>query len=174
VTLVVSYRLDELRRRHPLRPLLAELVRLPGVERLQLAPFSRAELAEHLQAVTGTPLPADQVEAVHARSEGNPFYAEQLLATGAGDAELPPTLAEVLLARVHRLSEPAQQVLRVAAVAGRRVPHQLLIEVCGQPEADLEQGLREVVGAGVLAASAATGGTRSATRCCRRRCTALP
>jgi DNA-binding NarL/FixJ family response regulator/tetratricopeptide (TPR) repeat protein len=159
VMLVVSYRLDELHRRHPLRPLLAELVRLPGVERLQLAPFSRAELAEHLQAVTGTPLPADQVEAVHARSEGNPFYAEQLLAAaGAGDAELPPTLAEVLLARVHRLSEPAQQVLRVAAVAGRRVPHQLLVEVCGQPEADLEQSLREVVGAGVLAASAATGG----------------
>ena len=158
VTLVVSYRLDELHRRHPLRLLLAELVRLPGVERLRLAPFSRAELAEHLQAVTGTPLPADQVEAVHARSEGNPFYAEQLLAAGAGDAELPPTLAEVLLARVHRLSEPAQQVLRVAAVAGRRVPHQLLVEVCGQPEADLEQGLREVVGAGVLAASAATGG----------------
>ena len=52
VMLVVSYRSDELHRRHPLRPLLAELVRLPGVERLELAPFSRAELAEHLEAIT--------------------------------------------------------------------------------------------------------------------------
>ena len=61
VLLVVSYRSDELHRRHPLRPLLAELVRLPGVERLELAPFSRAELAEHLAAIAGVPLPADRV-----------------------------------------------------------------------------------------------------------------
>ena len=128
VTLVVSYRSDELHRRHPLRPLLAELVRLPVVERLELAPFTRAELAEHLEAIAGAPLPTEQVEGIHARSEGNPFYAEQLLAAGADDAraELPATLAEVLLARVQGLSEPAQQVLRVAAVAGRRVPHRLL------------------------------------------------
>jgi len=159
VTLVVSYRSDELHRRHPLRPLLAELVRLPGVERLELTPFSRAELAEHLEAIAGASLPTDQVEGIYARSEGNPFYAEQLLAAGAGQArvELPPTLADVLLARVQGLSEPAQQVLRVAAVAGRRVPHRLLAEVAGQPEADLERGLREAVEAGVLATDVAAG-----------------
>jgi predicted ATPase len=125
VTLVASYRSDELDRRHPLRPLLAELVRLPGIERVELAPFNRAELAEHLEAITGVRLPADRVERNYARSEGNPFYAEQLLAAGAGDAEvaLPSTLADVVLARVQGLSVPAQQVLRVAAVAGRRVPH---------------------------------------------------
>jgi DNA-binding CsgD family transcriptional regulator len=158
-TLAVSYRSDELHRRHPLRPLLAELVRLPAVERLELAPFTRDELTEHLEAVAGAPLPAEQVEGIYARSEGNPFYAEQLLAAGAGDARavLPATLAEVLLARVQGLSEPARGVLGVAAVAGRRVPHRLLAEVAGQPEADLEQGLREAVGAGVLATDAATG-----------------
>jgi tetratricopeptide (TPR) repeat protein len=159
VSLVVSYRSDELHRRHPLRPLLAELVRLPAVERLELAPFSWAELAEYLEAIAGAPLPPEQVEGIYARSEGNPFYAEQLLAAGAGDArvELPATLAEVLLSRVQGLSEPAQQVLRVAAVAGRRVPHRLLAAVAGQPEADLEQGLHEAVGAGVLTTDAATG-----------------
>jgi predicted ATPase len=142
VTLAVSYRSDELHRRHPLRPLLAELVRLPSVERRELAPFGRGELAEHLEAISGGPLPADQVEGIYARSEGNPFYAEQLLAAGADNAEgeLPATLAEVLLARVQGLSEPARHVLGVAAVAGRRVPHRLLAEVAGQPEADLEQG----------------------------------
>jgi tetratricopeptide (TPR) repeat protein len=159
VTLAVSYRSDELHRRHPLRPLLAELVRLPVVERLELAPFTRSELAEHLEAIAGAPLPAEQLEGIWARSEGNPFYAEQLLAAGAGDAraELPATLAEVLLARVQGLSEPAQQVLRVAAVAGRRVPHRLLGEVAGLPEADLERGLHEAVDTGVLATDAATG-----------------
>ena len=141
VMLVASYRSDELHRRHPLRPLLGELVRLPGIERLELAPFSRAELVEHLVAITGVPLAADQLERVYERSEGNPFYAEQLLAagTGAADVGLPSTLADVLVARVHGLSEPAQQVLRVAAVAGRRVSHRLLAEVAGWPEADLER-----------------------------------
>ncbi|HJW59827.1 MAG TPA: AAA family ATPase, partial [Actinomycetota bacterium] len=133
VTLVVSYRSDELHRRHPLRPLLAELVRLPAVERLELAPFTRAELAEHLEAITGAPQPAEQVESIHARSEGNPFYAEQLLAAGAGDArvELPPILADVLLIPVQALPEPAQRVLRVAAVAGRQVSYRLLAQVAG-------------------------------------------
>jgi DNA-binding CsgD family transcriptional regulator len=159
VMLVVSYRSDELHRRHPLRPLLAELVRLPGVERLELAPFSLGELAEQLEAITGTPLPADQVERIYARSEGNPFYAEQLIAAGTGDADLglPSTLADVLLARVQALSEPAQQVLGVAAVAGRRVSHRLLAEVAGWPEADLERGLREAIGAGVLITDSSTG-----------------
>jgi DNA-binding CsgD family transcriptional regulator/tetratricopeptide (TPR) repeat protein len=162
VTLVASYRSDELHRRHPLRPLLAELARLPGVERIELGPFSQAELAEHLEAITGTPLPADRVKGLHARSEGNPFYAEQLLAADAGDAGdakvgLPVTLADVLLVRVQGLSEPAQQVLRVVAVAGRRVPHWLLAEVAGWPEDDLEQGLREAIGAGVLVTDSTTG-----------------
>jgi predicted ATPase len=63
----------------------------------------------------------------------------------------------VLLARVQTLTEPAQQVLRVVAVAGRRVPHRLLAEVAGRPEADLEQGLREAIGSGVLVADSTTG-----------------
>jgi predicted ATPase len=142
VVLLASYRSDELHRRHPLRPLLAELVRLPGVERLELAPLGRAALGEQLEAITGGPLPADQVERIYARSDGNPFYAEQLLAAGAGHADigLPPTLADVLLTRVQALSEPGQQVLRVAAVAGRQVSHRLLAEVAPWPEADLERG----------------------------------
>jgi DNA-binding CsgD family transcriptional regulator len=159
VTLVASYRSDELHRRHPLRPLLAELVRLPGMERLELAPLSRMDLAAHLEAIAGIPLPADQVERIYARSEGNPFYAEQLLAGDAGRAEvaLPPTLLEVLSARVQVLSEPAQQVLRVAAVAGRRVSHPLLAQVAGWPGPDLEAALREAIAAGVLAADQTTG-----------------
>jgi tetratricopeptide (TPR) repeat protein len=159
VTVAVSYRPDELHRRHPLRPLLAELVRLPAVERLELAPFTRVELAEHLEATAGAPLSPDRLEDILARSEGNPFYAEQLLAAGAADArvELPATLAEVLLARVQGLSEPAQRVLRVAAVVGRRVPHRLLAGVAGQPEAELEEGLQEAVSARVLTADGTTG-----------------
>jgi predicted ATPase len=158
VLVIGSYRSDELHRRHPLRPLLAELLRLPGVERVQLGPLTRPELATHLETISGMPLSPDRLARIHLRSEGNPFYAEQLLAAGGGDSEvaLPTTLAEVLLARVQALSEPAQQVLRAVAVAGRRVSHRMLVEVVGRPEPDLEQALREAVDAGVLTADVET------------------
>jgi DNA-binding NarL/FixJ family response regulator len=63
----------------------------------------------------------------------------------------------VLLARVQALSEPAQQLLGVVAVAGRRVSHGLLTEVAGWPEADLEQSLREAVEAGALVTDSLSG-----------------
>jgi hypothetical protein len=46
-----------------------------------LPPFNRGELAEHPAAVSGKELPSTAVERIFARSEGNPFHAEELLAT---------------------------------------------------------------------------------------------
>jgi DNA-binding CsgD family transcriptional regulator/tetratricopeptide (TPR) repeat protein len=158
VALVASYRSDELHRRHPLRPLLAELVRLPDLERIDLAPFGRVELAEHLQAVVGEAVPAAVVDRILARSEGNAFFAEELVAAGAirADIALPDALADVLLGRIEALPELAQEVLKVAAVAGRRVGHGLLVAASGRPEAEVERGLRDAVAGQVLVASAAT------------------
>jgi predicted ATPase len=64
---------------------------------------------------------------------------------------LPETLADVLLARVEGLSPAAQELLRVAAVAGRRVSHQLLAEAAGRPELEVEGSLREAIAARVSA-----------------------
>jgi DNA-binding CsgD family transcriptional regulator/tetratricopeptide (TPR) repeat protein len=158
VALVASYRSDELNRRHPLRPLLAELVRVPDLERIDLAPFGRAELAEHLQAVAGQPVSPAVVDRILARSEGNAFFAEELVAAGAirADIALPEALADVLLGRIETLSDLAQEVLKVAAVAGRRVGHQLLVAATGMPEAEVERGLRDAIAGQVLVVSAAT------------------
>jgi DNA-binding CsgD family transcriptional regulator len=158
VALVASYRSDELHRRHPLRPLLAELVRLPELERIELAPFGRVELAEHLQAIAGHPVPPAVVDRILSRSEGNAFFAEELVAAGAirADIALPDALADVLLGRIEAVGELAQEILKVAAVAGRRVGHELLVAASGRPEAEVERGLRDAVAGQVLVASAAT------------------
>jgi DNA-binding CsgD family transcriptional regulator len=158
VTLVASYRSDELHRRHPLRPLLAELVRIPDLERVELAPFGREELAEHLRSMAGEPVTAEAVDRILARSEGNAFFAEELVAAGAmrADVALPDALADVLLGRIEALPELAQEVLKVAAVAGRRVGHQLLVEAAGRPEAEVERGLRDAIAGQVLVADAVT------------------
>src|SRR5829696_276013 len=85
--LVVTYRSDELHRRHPLRPLLAELERAAGVERLALERFDRGEVAEQLEGILQEPAPAALTERLYARSQGNALYTEELLAaTEDGDS----------------------------------------------------------------------------------------
>jgi ATP/maltotriose-dependent transcriptional regulator MalT len=151
VALVLTYRSDELYRRHPLRPFLAELDRSGRVERLELGRLGRRELGELLAGILGQPAPPPLVGEVLARSEGNPFFAEELLAAHLEGTRLPSLLRELVLARVHALSEAAQRVLETAAVAGTRVDHQLLAAVVGLDTEQLVWLLREAVGRHVLA-----------------------
>ncbi|WP_279340090.1 helix-turn-helix transcriptional regulator [Sphaerisporangium perillae] len=144
VCLVGTYRTDDLHRRHPLRPLLAELQRLPSVTALRLGPLGTGEMSDHLVALGGAD--AKVIGDIIERAEGNPFYAEELLAAEG----LPYNVANLLLARVERLSEPAQRVLRAAAVAGRRVDHDLLQKVADLDDAELEEAMREIVSRGLL------------------------
>ncbi|ALG12762.1 LuxR family transcriptional regulator [Kibdelosporangium phytohabitans] len=141
-----TYRTDDLHRRHPLRPLLAELVRLPTVERLELPAFDKSAAREFVDALAEGGIEADMVRKVADQSEGNAFFAEELLAAFADDeCGLPSSLADVLLSRVERLSEAAQQVIRLASVAGRTVKHSSLREVGDLDDIQLEQALREAV-----------------------------
>jgi DNA-binding CsgD family transcriptional regulator/tetratricopeptide (TPR) repeat protein len=152
VAVVASYRADDLHRRHPLRPLLAELVRLPGVERLELAPLADAAVGQLVRDLAAE-VSEETVEDVVARAEGNAFYAQELLAAGLAGESLPLALTDVLLARVEQLGPAAQQVLRTAAVAGRRVRHELVAAVSGLSPAELEPALAEAVHSHLLLAS---------------------
>jgi DNA-binding CsgD family transcriptional regulator/tetratricopeptide (TPR) repeat protein len=146
VLLVGSFRSDELDRRHPLRGLLGELARNRRVQRLDLARFTRAELAEQLASLLGEAPPARLVDDIYARSEGNPFFAEELLLAGDGGPRvLPPSLQDVLLTRVVGLDHRTQQVLRVAAAAGPGATQPLLAAVTGIDDQQLLEGLREAV-----------------------------
>ncbi|WP_246169368.1 helix-turn-helix transcriptional regulator [Actinotalea subterranea] len=122
---VATYRTDDLHRRHPLRPMLAELWRHPRVERMDLGPFTDEELREFATALTGHTPPEDTLRSVMARSEGNAYFAEELLDAGAGPG-LPWSLADVLRARLERLDPTVQHLARVASVAGRTVSEPLL------------------------------------------------
>ena len=89
--LVPTFRSDELHRLHPLRRLLPELTRNRRVRRLDLARFTRAELTQQLAGLLGADPPARLVDDIYARSEGNPFFAEELVLTGGDPGILPPT-----------------------------------------------------------------------------------
>jgi predicted ATPase len=145
VLLLATYRSDE-PRTDRLGSWLAELARGGPVQRLELPRLDRAETVAQLIGMLGTAPAADLADAVFVRSEGNPFFTEELLAAvQAGSLELPTTLRELLHGRVELLPAPAQQVLGVAAVAGRRVPHQLLASVAGLDGRELAEALRIVV-----------------------------
>jgi len=77
VALVLTYRSDELHRRHPLRPFLAELDRSGRAERLELGRLGRRELAELLAGILDEPAAPALVGEILARSEGNPFFASR-------------------------------------------------------------------------------------------------
>src|SRR6266704_2298616 len=157
VAVVATYRSDELNRRHPLRPFLAELDRSGRAERLELARFGRRELGELLEGILGEAAPPPLVGEILARSEGNPFFAEELLAAHVGGVRLPSVLRDLVLARVEALSDAAQQVLQVAAVAGSRVDHELLAAVAEVPAEQLVWLLREAVAHHILLAEERTG-----------------
>jgi DNA-binding CsgD family transcriptional regulator/tetratricopeptide (TPR) repeat protein len=139
---------------------LADGVRRSGAALvLELGPLERDELTALLAAHAGAPVPAAVTDTIAARSEGNPFFAGELLAAGGG-GELPRGLRDLLLQRTARLDHPAQAVLRLAAAAGRDVGYQLLRATVELPDGDLRDSLRAAVEGGVLVAEPGTGSFR--------------
>ncbi|GGR73866.1 DNA-binding CsgD family transcriptional regulator [Nocardioides luteus] len=153
VTLVASYRADDLHRRHPLRRQLAEWTRLPSVERFHLGRLSDddvrllvAELAADPDAGDGAGLDA---ESIVRRADGNAFFVEELV-QAAGADELPWDLADLLLIRLDQLDATAREVVDTASAAGRDVSDELLEAVAGLDRATLDAGLRQAIERAIL------------------------
>jgi DNA-binding CsgD family transcriptional regulator/tetratricopeptide (TPR) repeat protein len=161
VLVLATYRADELSSAERMR-WLADGVRRSGAAiALELGPLERDELAALLAARTGAHLSASLAHAIFDRAEGNPFFAEELLAAAdVGNGELPVRLRDLLLQRVNRLDRPTRSLLQVAAAVGRDVGYSLLRATATPPERDVRESLRQAVEHGVLVADPATGSFR--------------
>ena len=154
VCMILTYRADELHRRHPLRPLLSELERLERARRILLAPFDLGELREALTDILGAEPDAAMLDRLFTRSEGNPLFTEELLAAGLdGRGSAPQSLRDAFLVRIERLSPEAQRVARAVAVA-RTADESMLAAVTGLDRDALQVALRESVAEQVLVAGA--------------------
>jgi DNA-binding NarL/FixJ family response regulator len=151
--IVATYRSDELPAAGVVRSFFGELVR-GGAERIVLRPFDCDEVAAQIAGITKEPPPPALVAQIFRRSEGNPFFTEELLAAGDDHGILPAGLRDVLLTRVASLSPPTRRVLGLAAAAGQHVSHSLLDAAAQLSEAQLVESLREAVDAHVLVATA--------------------
>ena len=148
---LATYRTDDLHRRHPLMPLLGELKRSDNVEHLELRRFDRDELGEQLRSILGEePSPAT-IDTLLERSDGLPFYVEELVATeDRSGSELPATLRDILGLRLATLSPAALALVRAAAVIGGRFSHARLAATFGRDEDALMVAMHDAIDARVL------------------------
>ena len=139
--ILVTYRSDELTRRHPLYALLPALGREAAVARIDLGRLDELAVRElvagryDLSAAEAARLSAY----VQSRAEGNALFLGELLRTleesgelvlasdgwvigSLADRVVPPVLRQVIESRVARLDEGSQRLLGVAAVIGQTVP----------------------------------------------------
>jgi DNA-binding CsgD family transcriptional regulator len=161
VLLLATFRAEERTSAERVRRLVDGVRRSGSALVLDLGPLEPEELRALLAGRAGTRLPAALTDAIVARSEGNPFFAEELLAA-AGDhgGELPRGLRDLLLQRVAGLDPATWGVLRLAAAPGRDVGYPLLRAVAALPDPELRESLRRAVEHGVLVAEQAKGGFR--------------
>lgn len=142
---VATFRDEETERSERLRAWLAWVSRAGRVERIDLARFEPSDLRALLTGVLGTAPEHELAERIFARSDGNAFIAEELLAAAEDGDAIPATLRDVFVGHLARLDPSSQQVVRAAAAIGRQVDHQLLASVAELPEDRLMPALREAV-----------------------------
>ena len=149
VSVVASYRSDDLHRRHPLRKQVAEWARLRGVERLQVPPLTEPSVRALVASLAADRMEEQDLSDIVRRADGNAFFVEELVASGSARG-LPDDLADVLLVRLDRLDDTARRVVRVASVAGRKVSHDLLAACAELEPTALDAGIRGAVEMNVL------------------------
>ncbi|HET9380842.1 MAG TPA: AAA family ATPase [Streptomyces sp.] len=152
---LATYRADDLHRRHPLRPLLAELDRLRTVRRVELARFTRAEVRRQIAGILARDPDPARVDEIFERSDGNAFFVEELaVAVHEGcRTGLTDSLRDLLLVRVEALPESARNIARIVAEGGSTVEYPLLAAVARLTEDDLIEALRAAVDASLLTAT---------------------
>src|SRR5829696_8225681 len=160
VPLAMSLRADDAAANPAAADWLAALRSVPGVVEVALDAFGPEDSAQQVAALLGHQPPPAALGALYRRTGGNPFFIEQLIAADAATTErggsrmagpMPPGLAALLTARVHRSSAVARQALAGLAVAGRALDEATLAAVTELAPEAVEDALVELLEARLVA-----------------------
>jgi DNA-binding CsgD family transcriptional regulator/tetratricopeptide (TPR) repeat protein len=160
ICLIVTYRPDELHRRHPMLGLASIIGGDPIIEKVSLGPLERHEVMGLIEGLTGERPSGALTAAVLEGSGGVPLLAEQLAETEAGSGgSLGGRFDDLLRMRLSALSVGAMRSLRVLAAARRPLPVELLL-AADFPGGHLTRAaLTEVCGAGLAVETVASDDT---------------
>ena len=141
----------------------------PAYRETSLAPLARADTQELLRDLAGEDPSLDGLdEPIHERTQGNPFFIEEIvrelaeaghlegkrgayrLARPIEGAGVPATVQAILAARIDRLDPAAKQLLQVASVVGKELSGQALGMTAGLEAGEIDAALGELIEAGFL------------------------
>jgi DNA-binding SARP family transcriptional activator len=149
---------------HPLHGMLADVRREGLLERVPLAGLDGTQVRELVREL-GVEASPEFVAALHAETEGNPFFIEEVVrhlggahdARSLAEAGVPEGVREVISRRLHRLGSDARTALQAASVIGRDFDFDLLEAVSPLEGDALVAALDASVDAGVLRESGRVG-----------------
>jgi len=145
ILLVGAYRDVEVSRRHPLSQTLGALVREQLFHRVQLDGLTQKEVIDLVQGSAGINLTLEAAEAIHKRTDGNPFFVgevtrqvtlENITEDPGWASIIPEGVRDAIGRRLNRLSDHCNQMLTIASVVGREIEFRLLISLMGDLNED--------------------------------------
>jgi DNA-binding SARP family transcriptional activator len=150
-----TYRDTDLSRHSPLVGAMADLQRDRVVDRVAVRRLERSDTAELVESWLGPEAGEPVAAKIHERTAGNTFFIEEVLRGFDEDTEaaLPEGIRQAVGARLARLTEPANDLLAVAAVAGSGSRAELVAGASDLPALEAEEALDEVVRARLLSPS---------------------
>ena len=157
---VGTYRDTELHAHRSLVQTLGELARVQPPRRIVLRGLTRAAVARYMAMTAGVEPDDALVEAIHAKSEGNPFFVaeivrllstEERLEGAAGEISIPQEVSELIARRLAPLSAYCREALSIAGVVGRDFDLRVLQAVADVDAERLLEALDEAQAARVIA-----------------------
>ena len=152
-----TYRDTEVDEAHLLVPTLAELRRARALETLRLEGLGEEEVAEMISSQSGGTAPTVVVRAIVERTQGNPFFVEELLRDVAAETDftealtrIPDTVKDLLVRRLRRLDDGCRHVLTIAAVTGREFALDVIRTVAGATAEEVAESLEQAIAAQVV------------------------
>ncbi|HEV8191738.1 MAG TPA: AAA family ATPase [Ktedonobacterales bacterium] len=165
--LLGAYRAGEVERHAAFGQAVAELNRLRVLRTVTVSPLTADEVAALAASYLEAPVVSAVSQELYRHSEGNPFFAEELvrnwIEAGALKRDggqwtlaspllpaLPPGVVGAVRQRLSRLSADVVELLHTAAIIGRTFDVLLLAEVAGQDVEAVEELLQEAVRASLI------------------------
>jgi DNA-binding SARP family transcriptional activator len=146
---VATARLEEIDHHHPMSELLAGLHALECCVEIQLERLGQAETGVLAERITGREIDASDVDILFRETEGSPLFVVEAMRAGwtRGSPRrewMTPRVQAAIQARLDQLSEPARDLVGIAATIGREFTTDVLASASGVEPDMLVRGLDEL------------------------------